>query len=102
LEPLVYTSIEPLHEDYKNDILTPQLLKPAVYLALNNLLAPIQKAYSTSSEWQEIALKAYPDEDDLPPKKEKKEKKEKKVKNRGTHYPGASKNTSKGPEEANP
>ena len=45
---------------------------------LNDLLAPIQAAYQNSSEWQEIALKAYP-----PPAK-----KEKKVKDRGSKYPG--------------
>jgi len=89
LEPLIYTSIEQLHEDYKNDILTPQLLKPAVAAALNKLLAPIQEAYSASSEWQEIALKAYPPEP----------KKEKKVKNKGTQHPGAKKDDAKGPEE---
>jgi len=50
--------------------LTPQLLKPAVAKALNALLAPIQEAYQASTEWQEIALKAYPP----PPTKEKKVK----------------------------
>lgn len=58
--------------------LTPQLLKPAVAKALNELLGPIQAAYQESKEWQEIALKAYPP----PPKKEKK------VKNKGSRYPG--------------
>ncbi|RDL30670.1 Tyrosine--tRNA ligase [Venustampulla echinocandica] len=77
LEPLIYTSVDKLHEDYKNDILTPQILKSAVSAALNKLLAPIQEAYHASPEWQEIALKAYP-----PPAK-----KEKKVKNKGTQHP---------------
>jgi tyrosyl-tRNA synthetase len=45
---------------------------------LSNLLAPIQTAYQGSTEWQEIALKAYPP----PPKKEKK------VKDKGTRHPG--------------
>ncbi|KAL2132364.1 hypothetical protein VTI74DRAFT_3905 [Chaetomium olivicolor] len=79
LEPLVYTDIEKIREDYKNDVLTPQLIKPAVASALNALLAPIQAAFQASKEWQEIADRAYPP----PPKKEKK------VKNKGTRYPGA-------------
>jgi len=60
--------------------LTPQLLKPAITKALQDLLAPIQAAYQASPEWQEITLKAYPPEE--------KKKKEKKVKNKGTRYPG--------------
>ncbi|KAH8893141.1 tyrosyl-tRNA synthetase [Thozetella sp. PMI_491] len=76
LEPLVYTSIEQIQDDYKND-LTPQLIKPAVADGLVELLAPIQEKYQASPEWQEITLKAYP-----PPAK--KAKKEKKI---GTHYP---------------
>ncbi|KAI5467655.1 tyrosyl-tRNA synthetase, class Ib [Mariannaea sp. PMI_226] len=83
LEPLVYSNIQQMHDDYKNDVLTPQLLKPAVAQAINSLLAPIQEAYQASPEWQEIALKAYPP----PPKEEKK----KKVKDRGSRYPGPSK-----------
>lgn len=98
LEPLVYTDIEKIRDDYKNDVvcsvpsnslpsttkannsqLTPQLLKPAITRDLNALLAPIQKAFQENKEWQEIAEKAYPP----PPKKEKK------VKNKGTRYPGA-------------
>lgn len=58
--------------------LNPQLLKPAVAKALNELLAPMQAAYQASKDWQEVALKAYPP----PPKKEKK------VKNKGTRHPG--------------
>ena len=54
------------------------MLKPAVAKALNALVAPIQKGYQESKEWQEITLKAYPP----PPKKEKK------VKNKGTFHPG--------------
>ncbi|OKL55336.1 Tyrosine--tRNA ligase, cytoplasmic [Talaromyces atroroseus] len=80
-EPLVYTDIKQLQEDYKNDILTPQLLKPAVAAGLISLMAPIQAAYQASPEWQEITLKAYP-----PPVVEKKQKK---VKDRGTRFPGA-------------
>jgi tyrosyl-tRNA synthetase len=79
LEPLVYTAIDQMHDDYRNDVLTPQLLKPAVAKALNELLAPIQAAFQSSSDWQEIALKAYPP----PPKKEKK------VKDKGSRHPGS-------------
>jgi len=37
--------------------LTPQLLKPAVSKALNDLLAPIQAAYQADPQWQEITEK---------------------------------------------
>jgi tyrosyl-tRNA synthetase len=88
LEPLVYTSIAQMHDDYRNDVLTPQLLKPAVAKGINELLEPIQKAYQASKEFQETAEKGYPP----PPKKEKK------VKNKGTGYPGGKKK----PEEQKP
>ncbi|KAL5330710.1 hypothetical protein ACEPPN_000229 [Leptodophora sp. 'Broadleaf-Isolate-01'] len=81
LEPLTYTSIEKVHEDYKNDILTPQLLKSAATAALNSLLAPLQETYHASPKWQEISLKAYP-----PPAK-----KEKKVKQKGNQHSGLKK-----------
>ncbi|OIW35306.1 tyrosyl-tRNA synthetase [Coniochaeta ligniaria NRRL 30616] len=81
LEPLVYTAIGKMHEDYKNDTLTPQLLKPAVSKALNELLDPIRKTFENSPEWQEITLKAYP-----PPAK-----KQKKVKDKGSRYPAGAK-----------
>ncbi|KAJ6095464.1 tyrosine tRNA ligase [Penicillium sp. IBT 16267x] len=80
-EPLIYTDIKQLVEDYQNDILTPQLLKPAVAAGLISLMAPIQAAYEASKEWQEITLKAYP-----PPVVQKKVKK---VKDKGTRFPGA-------------
>ncbi|KAG9206710.1 hypothetical protein G6514_003551 [Epicoccum nigrum] len=83
-EPLEYTSIEQMHEDYKNDVLSPQILKPAVVDALNTLLKPVQEEFQNSAEWKEIEQKAYP-----PPPAEK--KKEKKVKNKGTFHPGAKK-----------
>ena len=56
------------------------MLKPAVAKALNSLLAPIQKAYDASPEWQEITKNAYP-----PPPSE--EKKKKKPKDKGSKYP---------------
>lgn len=44
-------------------------------------MAPIQAAYETDTEWQEIALKAYP-----PPVVQKKVKK---PKDKGSRFPGA-------------
>ncbi|KAJ5455192.1 hypothetical protein N7475_010313 [Penicillium sp. IBT 31633x] len=84
-EPLVYTDIQQLKDDYTNDVLTPQLIKPAAADALNRLMAPIHQAYESSPEWQEITLKAYP-----PPVVVKKEKK---VKDRGSRFPGAKQET---------
>ena len=81
LEPLVYENIAKIHDDYRNDVLTPQLVKPAITKALNELLEPIRRGFEESPEWQEIAIKAYPP----PPKKEKK------VKNKGNRHPGAGK-----------
>jgi len=79
LGPLVYTNINQMHDDYRNDILTPQLLKNAVANALIKLMEPIQAAYQASSEWKEITLKAYPPV----------QKKEKKMKDKGSRYPGS-------------
>jgi tyrosyl-tRNA synthetase len=45
--------------------------------ALIKLMEPIQAAYQASSEWKEIALKAYPPV-----------QKEKKIKDKGSRYPG--------------
>ncbi|KAH8810967.1 tyrosyl-tRNA synthetase [Xylogone sp. PMI_703] len=78
LEPLVYSDIESIHKDYQNDILTPQLLKPAVTQALLTILAPIQAKYQESKEWQEASLRAYPVV----------EKPKRKIKDKGTHHPG--------------
>ncbi|KAJ5082284.1 hypothetical protein N7532_011327 [Penicillium argentinense] len=80
-EPLVYTDIEKLKEDYRNDVLTPQLLKAGVTAALTGLMTSIQEAYQADAEWQEITLRAYPPVE--------KEKKVKKVKNKGSRHPGA-------------
>ncbi|OCK88183.1 tyrosine tRNA ligase [Cenococcum geophilum 1.58] len=77
-DTLVYTNISSMRDDYQNDILTPQILKPAVTKALIQLVAPIQEEFQNSKEWQEVALKAYP-----PPVK-----KEKKTKDKGTLHPG--------------
>ncbi|EON98767.1 putative tyrosyl-trna synthetase protein [Phaeoacremonium minimum UCRPA7] len=83
LPELVYTSIKEMHEDYKNDVLTPQLLKPAVTKALIDLMAPIQAEFQASQAWQEIMPKAYPPEEA--------KKKEKKVKDKGSRHPGGKK-----------
>jgi tyrosyl-tRNA synthetase len=82
-EPLIYTNIQQLKDDYVNDTLTPQLLKPAVAEALTRLMAPIQEAYQASPDWQEITRIAYP----APVV----QKKQKKVKDKGSNYPGANK-----------
>ncbi|EEH38220.1 tyrosyl-tRNA synthetase [Paracoccidioides lutzii Pb01] len=79
---LVYRDIEEVKRDYRDDTLTPQLLKAAVTTALNNLLAPVQAAFLANPEWQEIEKKAYPP----PPEPEKKKKK---PKDKGSRYPGS-------------
>ncbi|KAF2634191.1 Nucleotidylyl transferase [Massarina eburnea CBS 473.64] len=83
-EPLVYTDIKKMQEDYVNDVLSPQSLKPAVTEALIELLAPVQAEFQASPAWKEIEQKAYPPPP-APPKKEKKKK------DKGTGYPGAAK-----------
>jgi tyrosyl-tRNA synthetase len=82
-EPLVYTDIKSIHEAYKADVLTPQLLKTAVTTALNALLAPVQADFNASPKFQALREQAYP-----PPVEVKKVKK---VKNKGTGHPGAGK-----------
>ncbi|KAG9566871.1 tyrosyl-tRNA synthetase, partial [Aureobasidium melanogenum] len=83
-EPLVYTSIEQMHADYREDILSPQILKPAVTDALNKLLAPIQADFESNEEWQKVEKLAYPP----PPAPEKKVKAKK---DKGSRFPGAAK-----------
>lgn len=90
-EPLIYRDADALDADYATDVVTPQLLKPAIIAALHRLLAPIQEEFTSSTEWQEIEKKAYPVEE---PKK-----KVKKVKNKGTRHPGAAKESEKEAEE---
>lgn len=82
LEPLVYTDITSLRQDYIADTLTPQLLKAGITTALNHLLAPIQAEYRASPEWQEIEKKAYPPAEPV--------KKKKQPKDKGSRHPGAS------------
>jgi tyrosyl-tRNA synthetase len=83
-EPLEYSNIAQMKEDYIKDVLAPQDLKPAVTKALTELLEPVQKEFMATPEWQEIEQKAYP-----PPPAEK--KKEKKKKDKGAFHPGAKK-----------
>ncbi|OQE12468.1 hypothetical protein PENVUL_c001G03394 [Penicillium vulpinum] len=90
-EPLVFTNMKQLHDAYSADILTPQLLKPAVAAAMVDLMAPIQAAYQASAEWQEVTLKAYP-----PPVVHKKVKK---PKDRGSRFPGAKQETAQPSEQ---
>lgn len=79
-DPRIYHDIETLKKDYKEDILSPQILKPAVATALLALLAPIQAEFQKSPEWQDLTLKAYPVAEG--------KKKEKKVKDKGSRHPG--------------
>ncbi|KAF2499299.1 tyrosine tRNA ligase [Lophium mytilinum] len=79
-EPLVYTDIKQMQDDWRSDVLTPQILKPAVTDALIALMAPIQAAFQASKEFQDIEKKAYPP----PPAPEKKKKVKK---DKGTFYP---------------
>lgn len=88
LPELVYTDVKQMHEDYRNDVLTPQILKPAVSKALNELMEPIREEFSNSPDWQELVEKAYPPE--------AKVVKEKKKKDRGTMFPGSQEKGAKG------
>ncbi|THY11031.1 tyrosyl-tRNA synthetase [Aureobasidium pullulans] len=83
-EPLVYDSIEKIHADYREDILSPQNLKPAVTDALTKLLAPIQSDFESNEEWQKVEKLAYPP----PPAPEKKVKVKK---DKGSKFPGGAK-----------
>lgn len=94
LPELVYTNVEKMHDDYRNDVLTPQILKPAVSKALNDLMTPIREQLSNSPDFQELLEKAYPPE--------VKVVKEKKKKDRGTMFPGSKKDGKDGKEEKAP
>jgi hypothetical protein len=80
--PLVYSTIAQMHSDYREDILSPQILKPAVTDALNKLLEPIQADFKANQEWQDVEKLAYPP----PPAPEKKVKAKK---DKGSKFPGA-------------
>ncbi|KAF2687888.1 Nucleotidylyl transferase [Lentithecium fluviatile CBS 122367] len=90
-EPLVYTDIKQMHKDYLNDVLSPQILKPAVTEALVELLAPVQAEFQANETWKDIEQKAYPPPP-APPKKEKKKK------DKGTGYPGGPKKVTAKPD----
>jgi len=80
-EPIIYSDINTLKDDYKADRLTPQLLKAAVSKALVDILRPIQAEFQASPEWQAVEKKAYPPAEPV--------KKKKKSKDKGSRYPGA-------------
>ncbi|KAH8754128.1 hypothetical protein F5883DRAFT_187188 [Diaporthe sp. PMI_573] len=94
LPELVYTDIAAMHEDYRNDVLTPQILKPAVSKALNALMAPVRDEFANSPDFKELVERAYPPE--------VKHVKEKKKKDRGTMFPGAKEKTAQGAADAAP
>ncbi|KAF5236444.1 hypothetical protein FAUST_6594 [Fusarium austroamericanum] len=72
-EVLVYQDIDKLKQDYEQDILTPQTIKPALIQALNELLEPIREEFKKSEEWQRADRSGYPSV--VKPVKAKKKKK---------------------------
>lgn len=58
-EPLIYSDIAQMRKDYEADVLSPQILKPAVTDALLEILQPIRAAFEDSKDWQEIEQRAY-------------------------------------------
>jgi tyrosyl-tRNA synthetase len=80
-EPIIYSDINTLKDDYRKDRLTPQLLKGAVSKALVDILRPIQAEFLASPEWQAVEKKAYPPAEPA--------KKKKTPKDKGSRYPGA-------------
>ncbi|KAG5794557.1 hypothetical protein H9Q69_006373 [Fusarium xylarioides] len=58
-ETLVYEHISKLKEDFVNDILTPQMIKPALIKTLNELLDPIRKDFEADEDWQRVSQLAY-------------------------------------------
>ncbi|EGU75974.1 tyrosyl-tRNA synthetase [Fusarium oxysporum f. sp. conglutinans race 2 54008] len=81
-EVLVYDDISKLKEDYISDILTPQMIKPALIKALNDLLDPIRKDFESDEDWKRVADLAYPAQ-----VKHEKVKKEKQNRNRSQKLP---------------
>ncbi|CAG1965467.1 unnamed protein product [Fusarium graminearum] len=71
-EILVYQDIDKLEQDYEQDILTPQAIKPALIQVLNELLEPIREEFKKSEEWQLADRSGYPPE--VKPVKAKKTK----------------------------
>lgn len=91
LPELVYMDVAQMNEDYRNDVLTPQILKPAVSKAINVLLDPIREEFKNSADFQELVEKAYPPEVKVVTQKKKKD--------RGTMFPGAKKDNKKADEK---
>lgn len=56
-----YKTFEEIKADFAAKILHPKDLKTAVANAINNLLAPIRKAFEENEEWQQVEKLAYPD-----------------------------------------
>ncbi|KAL5614159.1 hypothetical protein FOVSG1_003222 [Fusarium oxysporum f. sp. vasinfectum] len=61
-EVLVYEDIFQLKEDYESDTLIPQILKPALIKALNDLLGPTRKDFDANEDSKRVADLAYPAE----------------------------------------
>ncbi|KAG8676447.1 Tyrosine--tRNA ligase cytoplasmic [Fusarium poae] len=59
-ESLVYQDIAKLKQDYQQDILTPQTIKPALIRTLNVLLKPIREEFEKSEEWKLADKSGYP------------------------------------------
>lgn len=58
--PMHFESFEKIQSEFAERKLHPGDLKLGVQEAINSLLAPIQKAYNESPEFQAAALRAYP------------------------------------------
>ncbi|CCK68942.1 tyrosine--tRNA ligase TYS1 KNAG_0B05090 [Huiozyma naganishii CBS 8797] len=82
--PITFHSFDELKTAFKEQTLSPPDLKTGVADAINTLLAPLKKEFAENKEYQEAEAKGYP-------AVEKNVKKQKKPKNKGTRYPGASK-----------
>ncbi|RFN52116.1 tyrosyl-trna synthetase [Fusarium flagelliforme] len=80
-DPLIYEDITKLKDDYKQDILTLQMIKPALVKALNELLVPIRADFEKSEEWKQADKLGYPrEEKPMKTKKQKQAKPKKEVK----------------------
>lgn len=86
--PIKYDSLDALKTAFINGELAPVDLKTGVSDKINELLKPIKEEFDASEEFQKAATDGYP--------VEIKEKKAKKVKNKGSRYPGAAKDTADG------
>lgn len=86
--PITYESVEQLKTEYAAEKLSPIDLKAGVTSEIIEMLAPIKAEFEANPAFKEAESKGYP-----PP--EAKVKKEKKVKNKGSRYPGASKDETK-------